>query len=122
MLELEDEIQGNMGSPVCGLSPMRSRPTVSATVPEGIFDQPRDERPRSHRRRCMAGRSAQGHTVRSANQLLDVIKERGRPDEDGAVRVPHDPNGPEYAEPVPFEDGPVPNFTAVNEPCPFATR
>lgn len=57
-----------------------------------------------------------GAKVLSAAGLLDVIKQRGKADEDGIVRVLHDPNGPEYGDPSPFDDEPSPNFTNVNEP------
>jgi len=52
--------------------------------------------------------------VRSAAALLDVIKQCGKPAENGTIRVLHDPSGPEYGEPSPFDNEPWPNFTSVN--------
>ena len=54
--------------------------------------------------------------VRSATALLNVINRRGEPQNDGTIRVMHDPSGPEYELPSPaFPDDPWPNFTTVDE-------
>jgi hypothetical protein len=53
--------------------------------------------------------------MKSASELLDVIEQHGTSDDDGAVRVPDDPDGPE------FEDDPiwgrVENFATVDVPA-----
>src|SRR4051812_14786526 len=53
--------------------------------------------------------------IKSASELLDTIEQHGTISDDGAVRVPHDPDGPE------FEDDPiwgcVENFATVDVPA-----
>jgi hypothetical protein len=82
---------------------------------EAIFDQALTNGLAAIVAHAWPGDESSGSRIRSAAGLLNVIKRRGKVERDGAIRVLHDPNGPEYAEPLPFEDAPVPNFTIVEE-------
>lgn len=65
--------------------------------------------------------SSKGRAL-SAAGLLDVIEERGQAVDGGIVRVPHEVGGPEYTD-LPFDEGPMPNFTSVEiEPLRDAIR
>jgi hypothetical protein len=82
---------------------------------EGIFDQAVTNGLAAIVAHAWAGAEMTGSRVRSARELLDVIEQRGKAERGGIVRVPHDPDGPEFEE-APFADEPLPNFTTVRVP------
>jgi hypothetical protein len=78
---------------------------------EAIFDQALTNGLAAMVADTWPGAELDGTWMLPARELLELIQQRGKVDAHGHVRIPHDPDGPEFIDHPAC--GPEPNFTTV---------